>query len=184
MGTMIDRLKKMITNGDSEEYTDYSSEEMSEDSRSVEEEKSAALHDSAKKRGTLVALPSMKSQPREQVIIANITGKEQLKATAGYINEDKCVIVNVSMAEQSFRGRALDFLSGTSFARHGSQSVIANNIYMFVPASMDICVLNREGAAGSNDDYSSSVSEGRRNSYDSDDNSDSRSYGGGMRYRR
>ncbi len=87
----------------------------------------------------IVAMPA----PLKKQEIFNITISEY-SATgdiAKYIKEKKPVIVNMQNLTNEEMQRALDYLSGVSYALDGTVELVAQNIYVMVPDHIE---LNKE----------------------------------------
>ncbi len=158
MAGIMEKLKKFLSVGD--DYEDYSDEEYAAESGGNPTTQKTAVHESVKARGNLVALPSTKSLPKQEIIVVSIVGSNQTKGIADYLTQDKCVVVNVSAADKGLSRRTLDFLSGISFARGGSKAKIADNIYIFAPASMTISAAQSDLSDEENEPPASNL-EGR-----------------------
>ena len=150
MAGIMEKLKKFLSVGD--DYEDYSDEEYAAESGGNPTTQKTAVHESVKARGNLVALPSTKSLPKQEIIVVSIVGSNQ--------TQDKCVVVNFSAADKGLSRRTLDFLSGISFARGGSKAKIADNIYIFAPASMTISAAQSDLSDEENEPPASNL-EGR-----------------------
>ncbi|MCR4784177.1 MAG: cell division protein SepF [bacterium] len=146
-GGIMDKLKKFLSVGD--DYTDYSEEDISTDAEKSAADRTAVVQGAVKTRGNLVALPSTKSMPKQEIVVFNVVSggrSSQTKGIADYLTQNKCVIVNVAAADNEMRRRTLDFLSGISFAMGGSKARVADYVYVFAPSSMTISNAQPDGS--------------------------------------
>ena len=144
---VMDKLKKFLSVGD--DYTDYSEEDISTDAEKSAADRTAVVQGAVKTRGNLVALPSTKSMPKQEIVVFNVVSggrSSQTKGIADYLTQNKCVIVNVAAADNEMRRRTLDFLSGISFAMGGSKARVADYVYVFAPSSMTISNAQPDGS--------------------------------------
>ena len=63
---------------------------------------------------------------------------DDLQSFLSSILQGKTLIVNLGMMPHDESQRAVDFLSGASFSKHGSQSQITNKIFLFTNSSISI----------------------------------------------
>lgn len=62
----------------------------------------------------------------------------------GYIKARKPVVVNMQMLEKASAQRALDYLTGATFALDGSVEKIAENIFIFSPEHINVSTVSEE----------------------------------------
>ena len=67
-----------------------------------------------------------------------------------YIKSRKPVVVNMQLLEKESAQRALDYLTGATFALNGSVEKIAENIFIFSPEHISISTITEEISHRSN----------------------------------
>lgn len=67
-----------------------------------------------------------------------------------YIKQRKPVVVNMQKLEKASAQRALDYLTGATFALDGNVEKIADNIFIFSPAHIGISTVSEEVKQKSN----------------------------------
>lgn len=95
----------------------------------------------AKPRGTLISLPSPKKQ---EVVILEPGTFAEAREIAEALKVKKCIILNMRRTDKELARRIVDFLSGISYALDGSTQKVAEQIYLFTPAHIEIFVPERQ----------------------------------------
>jgi len=87
------------------------------------------------KRGHVdVAAPEM-DRP-EQIVVTRPRTLEEAHSCAGYLKEQRTVVVNLGVLEQHLARRALDFLGGVVYAIDGQMEEAGEAIYVLTPTVM------------------------------------------------
>lgn len=95
----------------------------------------------AKPRGTLISLPSPKKQ---EVVILEPGTFAEAREIAEALKVKKCIILNMRRTDKELSRRIVDFLSGISYALDGYTQKVADQIYLFTPAHIEIFVPERQ----------------------------------------
>lgn len=89
-----------------------------------------------KKSGTVVNLHT--SQKQLKVIVIEPVCFDEVQTIADHLRNRKPVITNFEETETDIAKRIVDFMSGTTYALGGNMQKIGHNIFLFVPANVDI----------------------------------------------
>lgn len=111
-----------------------------EEVRPVQEQEEAEAR--PKKSGTVVNLHT--SQKQLKVIVIEPLCFDEVQNIADHLRSRKPVIINLEDSEKELAKRIVDFISGTTYALGGSMQKVGNNIFLFVPANIDIAIDHRD----------------------------------------
>ena len=84
------------------------------------------------------------SQKQLKVIVVEPLCFDEVQNIADHLRSRKPVIINLEDAEKELAKRIVDFISGTTYALGGSMQKVGNNIFLFVPANIDIAIDQRD----------------------------------------
>lgn len=101
----------------------------------------SATRTQARPRGTLISLPSPKKQ---EVVILEPGTFAEAREIAEALKVKKCIILNMRRTDKELSRRIVDFLSGISYALDGYTQKVADQIYLFTPAHIEIFVPERQ----------------------------------------
>jgi len=127
MPGIFDKIKKFMAL-ENEEYD-------SENGSFIDYEDEGYPRKILKPRATLISLPSPRKQ---EIVILEPINLDEARQVADQLNLKKSVIVNVRKADKEMSKRIVDFLSGICYALDGHVQLIADNIFVFTPASVGI----------------------------------------------
>jgi len=86
------------------------------------------------KRGRVDVAGGPMDRP-EQIIVTRPRTLEEAHSCAGYLKEQRTVVVNLSVLEQHLARRALDFLGGVVYAIDGQMEEAGDAIYVLTPSA-------------------------------------------------
>ena len=137
--SMMEKLRRFFT---VEEYGQ--SEELSSESGLAAPVSAAPVgaRQENRARGTLVGLPSPKKQ---EVLILEPGTFAEAREIAEALKVKKCIILNMRRTDKELSRRIVDFLSGIAYALNGYTQKVADQIYLFTPAHIEIFVPERQG---------------------------------------
>lgn len=95
-----------------------------------------------KKSGTVVNLHT--SQKQLKVIVIEPICFDEVQTIADHLRNRKPVIINLEQTEKDVAKRIVDFMSGTTYALGGNMQKVGHNIFLFVPANVDIAMDQRD----------------------------------------
>ena len=127
MGKFFDRMLGMIG---------FEMEEVAgeEDTRWAEHSEPRESRET-RERGKLVPLPPARL-PR--LVMTKPFGFEEAQTVADHLKAHRPVILNLEGMEREVARRMLDFISGATYALNGSIQRISNNIFLCVPANVEV----------------------------------------------
>ncbi|OON98445.1 MAG: hypothetical protein ATN35_05060 [Epulopiscium sp. Nele67-Bin004] len=89
----------------------------------------------------LVSISSQQGFKRQELLSITMADYSSTGEIASYIKSKKPIIVNMQKLDEREVQRALDYLSGVSYALDGTVELVAQNIYVMVPDHIE---LNKE----------------------------------------
>jgi cell division inhibitor SepF len=95
-----------------------------------------------KKSGTVVNIHT--SQKQLKVIVIEPLCFDEVQTIADHLRNRKPVIINLEQTEKDVAKRIVDFMSGTTYAVGGNMQKVGHNIFLFVPANVDIAMDQRD----------------------------------------
>ncbi|NPV26618.1 MAG: cell division protein SepF [Firmicutes bacterium] len=88
-----------------------------------------------KKGGAVFSLHAPKSV---KVVIVEPGTFEEAQGIAEHLKNRRQVIINLEHAEKELAKRVIDFVSGATYALDGTVQKIANGVFLFAPANVDV----------------------------------------------
>ncbi len=73
-----------------------------------------------------------------QVIIVKPDHFEDVKMIADHINAHRSVVLNLEASNRETSRRIIDFISGATYANHGTIKKVAGSTFMITPSGVDI----------------------------------------------
>lgn len=95
-----------------------------------------------RKSGTVVNFHT--AQKQLKVVVIEPACFDEVQTIADHLRNRKPVIINLEETEKAIAKRVVDFMSGTTYALGGSMQKVGNNIFLFVPANVDIAMDQRD----------------------------------------
>lgn len=95
-----------------------------------------------KKSGTVVNIHT--SQKQLKVMVVEPVCFDEVQAIADHLRNRKPVIINLEQTDKEMAKRIVDFMSGTTYALGGNMQKVGLNIFLFVPANVDIAMDQRD----------------------------------------
>ncbi len=86
----------------------------------------------------LVSISSQQGFKRQELLSITMADYSSTGEIASYIKSKKPIIVNMQKLDEREVQRALDYLSGVSFALDGTVELVAQNIYVMVPDHIEL----------------------------------------------
>lgn len=118
----------------------------SEDEIEEEEIKPAQERDEIdarpRKSGTVVNLHTPQKQLK--VVVIEPACFDEVQTIADHLRNRKPVIINLEDTDKDIAKRVVDFMSGTTYALAGNMQKVGNNIFLFVPANVDISMEQKD----------------------------------------
>lgn len=111
-----------------------------EETKAVQEKEE--IDTKPKKSGTVVNLHT--AQKQLKVVVIEPACFDEVQTIADHLRNRKPVIINLEETEKDIAKRVIDFMSGTTYALGGSMQKVGNNIFLFVPANVDIAMDQRD----------------------------------------
>lgn len=102
------------------------------------------------KKPAMTSLPKTTTRKQEIVVFQPGTFNESQQA-ADHIKAHKTVIVNLKRTDKDLAKRIIDFLSGVNYGEDGHVQKIADNIFLFAPAHIDITMVDSSDVTPSDD---------------------------------
>lgn len=115
-------------------------DEMEEETKLATEKEEAESR--PKKSGTVVNLHT--SQKQLKVVVIEPICFEEVQNIADHLRNRKPVIINLEESDIDVAKRVVDFISGTTYALGGCMQKVGNNIFLFVPANIEIAMDHRD----------------------------------------
>ena len=81
---------------------------------------------------------SINASSKLQVVLTKPKSMEESRAVADSLNQKKTVVLNLESVRGEDARRILDFLSGVTYANHGTMRQVANNTFMITPHNVDV----------------------------------------------
>lgn len=77
-------------------------------------------------------------QGQMQVVIVKPERFDDVTAIADHINAHRSIVLNLETVDRDLSRRILDFISGATYANHGTVKKVAQGTYMITPGEVDI----------------------------------------------
>ncbi|NCZ46594.1 MAG: cell division protein SepF, partial [Betaproteobacteria bacterium] len=88
-------------------------------------------------RSNIVNLP-LRRPGAQQIVLLEPSSFGEAREVAEALKQKKPIIVNVRKTDKDLARRIVDFLSGIAYAIDGHMTKIADSIYIFAPATVEI----------------------------------------------
>lgn len=90
-------------------------------------------------RANVVSLQGRRpNSSSQQIVLLEPSSFGEAREVAEALKQKKPIIVNVRKTDKELARRIVDFLSGIAYAIDGHMTKIADSIYIFAPATVDI----------------------------------------------
>ena len=95
-------------------------------------------------RGNVVSFPQ---QRKQELVVLEPVSFADAREIAESLRLKKCILLNMRKTDKELARRIVDFLLGISYAMEGNSQKVADNIYLFVPGTMEIVIADHQEAA-------------------------------------
>ena len=140
MGSLIDKIKGMITvseddDSDDLDYAEENGMHSNEYSGNISNELFSDDYNSDKRNGRVL---NINSTTQLQVVLVKPERFEDATSVADNLNARRTVVLNLESADSEVSRRLVDFLSGVAYANNGQIKRVANNTFIITPYNVDI----------------------------------------------
>ncbi len=148
MSSVLDKMRGFFMGYEDDYEDDYESEEeVMVDIEPAPIERRRAVSPSNFSQGKVV---NIHKNAQMDIMNFKMTKYEVTGEICNYIKNRKPVVVNMQHLEKESAQRALDYLTGATFALNGSVEKIADNIFIFSPEHISISTITEEISHRSN----------------------------------
>lgn len=116
-------------------------------------------------QGNVIGMPGISTTPAE-VIVMEPRSFAEMPLAIQALRERKTIILNLRMMDPDQAQRAVDFVSGGTFATDGKQERVGDSIFIFAPSCVSVTVAEppeEDASAAAADQQASSPSPPSRN---------------------
>ncbi|MCD4784211.1 MAG: cell division protein SepF [Candidatus Eremiobacteraeota bacterium] len=139
---IIERIRKFLAmESDEMELSSVESVEYRNIADGVKSYKEDPMRESTRMRG----MPGVK----QEIVVFQPGTFGDAQQVAEHIKARKTVIINMKRTEKELGKRIIDFLSGINYAVDGNVQKIADNIFVFTPAHIDVTMIHEVETAAS-----------------------------------
>ena len=90
-------------------------------------------------QGNVIGMPGISTSPAE-VIVMEPRSFAEMPLAIQALRERKTIILNLRMMEPDQAQRAVDFVSGGTFATDGKQERVGDSIFIFAPSCVNVTI--------------------------------------------
>ena len=142
MSNVFDKMRGFFMGYDDEYEDDYETEE--EVMVDIEPETVERRRPIAPNNFTQARVVNIHKNAKMDIMNFKMTKYEVTGEICNYIKNRKPVVVNMQHLEKESAQRALDYLTGATFALNGSVEKVADNIFIFSPEHISISTITEE----------------------------------------
>ena len=130
---MLERVRRFFALEESDSYS-ISSSSMD----ALQQQQGSPIRPQMPPRGNVVSLSSRRPSATQQIVLLEPSTFGEAREVAEALKMKKPIIVNVRKTDKELARRIVDFLSGIAYAIDGNMTRIADGIYIFAPASVEV----------------------------------------------
>ena len=88
---------------------------------------------------------------KQEIVVFQPNTFNEAQQVAEHIKARKSVIINMKRTDKELGKRIIDFLSGINYAVDGNVQKIADNIFLFAPAHIEVTMISDMELSGNDD---------------------------------
>ena len=94
------------------------------------------------RKPTVISSPMTGAAVKQEIVVFQPNTFGEAQQVAEHIKARKTVIINMKKTDKELGKRIIDFLSGINYAVDGNVQKIADNIFLFAPAHIEVTMIS------------------------------------------